>query len=184
MRRRVVKLGGSLLRSEHLAERFARWRGDQPPATDVVIAGGGSLADAVREYAARFALSDEVAHWRCVECMAVTARIVAELLDAAVVNALDAVPPAGESELVVFDAARFLATIESSRGDSLPRDWTVTSDSIAARVAEFLSADLVLLKSAPPPACSWEAAAAAGYVDAYFPRAIMNLERVSASCLI
>ncbi len=183
MRRRVVKLGGSLLRSDHLAERFARWRGDQPPATDVVIAGGGSLADAVREYAARFALSDEAAHWRCIECMTITARMVAELLDAPLLDALDAVPAAGEPGLVVFDAAHFLANIEPSRGNPLPRDWTVTSDSIAARVAEFLSADLVLLKSAPRPPCSWEAAAAAGYVDAYFPRAILDLEHVSASCL-
>ncbi|MEX0865863.1 MAG: hypothetical protein WD030_00805 [Pirellulales bacterium] len=183
MRRRVVKLGGSLLQSEHLAERFARWRADQPPAIDVVIAGGGGLADAVRQYAARFALSDEAAHWRCVECMAVTARIVAELLNASLVDSLDAVPAAGQPRLVVFDAARFLATVEPSRVPALPRDWTVTSDSIAARVAEFLSADLVLLKSAPRPLSTWEAAAAAGYVDAYFPRAVLRLEHVSATCL-
>jgi hypothetical protein len=52
----------------------------------------------------------------------------------------------------------------------------VTSDSIAARVAwELAASELVLLKSAAPPAGTFDKLAAAGFVDASFPRAAAEL---------
>jgi hypothetical protein len=56
----------------------------------------------------------------------------------------------------------------------------VTSDSIAARVAEVLrAAELVLLKSALPDAArTWIQAAETGYVDAWFPRMAARLDSV------
>ncbi|MCA9240540.1 MAG: hypothetical protein KDA37_10085, partial [Planctomycetales bacterium] len=64
--------------------------------------------------------------------------------------------------------------------------WQVTSDSIAARVAEVLDAELVLLKAAPPPDgrrqdLDW--LADAGYVDRWFPRASLGLRSVSFQTL-
>lgn len=63
-------------------------------------------------------------------------------------------------------------TLESggpARHDGLARSWSVTSDSLAARVAGVHAAGLVLAKRVPPPACDLAAAAAAGWVDASFP---------------
>ena len=56
-------------------------------------------------------------------------------------------------------------------GDSLPQTWEVSSDSIAARVAEVLSAEeLVLGKSTSISAESdWQQRADEGFVDQYFP---------------
>jgi aspartokinase-like uncharacterized kinase len=69
----------------------------------------------------------------------------------------------------------------------LPHPWQATSDSIAARLAEVLAADLVLLKSANPPVkrpevgdrATWLAELAAReYVDAWFPQAAASIRRV------
>src|SRR5262249_4553585 len=61
--------------------------------------------------------------------------------------------------------------------DGLPPSWTVTSDSIAARVAETAGASrLVLLKSVDVPGgMPWPEAIANGWVDDYFPTAVARL---------
>lgn len=75
--------------------------------------------------------------------------------------------------LAVLDPWIFLRDEEPQlAGQSLPASWQVTSDSIAARFAQAIgAAELVLLKSALPPAASTPAdAAAAGYVDPFLPQ--------------
>jgi hypothetical protein len=55
----------------------------------------------------------------------------------------------------------------------LPASWDATSDAVAARVTVVAgAAELVLLKSAPPPAGDVAAWAAAGYVDEWLPRVL------------
>jgi len=55
-------------------------------------------------------------------------------------------------------------------GSVLPRSWTVSSDSIAARLAEVLPADeLVLLKSSDPTTGEADGLADQEYVDEFFP---------------
>jgi aspartokinase-like uncharacterized kinase len=63
---------------------------------------------------------------------------------------------------------------DEARAGRLPQTWAVTSDAIAARVAEQLGATrLVLLKSVPVPAdVDWRAAARLGLVDATFPQVV------------
>jgi hypothetical protein len=62
----------------------------------------------------------------------------------------------------------------------LPASWNVTSDTIAARIAEDLGADcLILLKSAPLPAtASRGEAARLGLVDPMLPAAARCVARV------
>jgi hypothetical protein len=64
-------------------------------------------------------------------------------------------------------------------GGPVPCDWTVTSDSIAARVARALSAELVLLKSVSlPPGTGIARAVHSQYVDRCFLRAAVGLHRI------
>lgn len=179
---RVIKVGGSLFDLPDLGQRMAEWRSRQSPALDVLIAGGGSAADVVRQWQTWFALSDEASHWMCVDAIRVTARLLSELLEPAILVTdaadlrarlscvrVDSIPP------VVFDAAQFLRAIEPTLvGEPLPHSFDATSDSIAARVAGWLEADeLVLLKSTlldrPRNAT---AGADCGLVDRHFPRQI------------
>ncbi len=66
----------------------------------------------------------------------------------------------------------------------------MTSDSIAARIADLLDAQLTLLKSAPLPkklekslaAGDWSALAAAGWVDGFFGELAENLREIRLIC--
>jgi len=180
---RVIKLGGSLFDLPDLAPRFLRWRASQPAACDVVIAGGGKLADAVQDQRAARQWDDREVHWRCIEVMRTTARQLADLLPDATL--IDGLLMSWETDgpgnpLVVLDCGEFLRRVEPTlAGNRLPENQRVTSDSIAARVAVALAgAELVLLKSALPPEFNREQASATGYVDRFFPQAAQPLATV------
>jgi 5-(aminomethyl)-3-furanmethanol phosphate kinase len=171
---RVVKVGGSLFDWPQLPERLAAWIAAQSPGRNVLIAGGGSLADAVRQFDARFKIGDEASHWLCVDLLDITARMLHRLiLNARLCDSLDDCP---SNDLLVFAPAKFLRECEPRlAGCKLPHSWRVTSDSIAARIAEACHADeLVLLKSALPK----EGSRSTEFVDAHFAQAVSRLPQV------
>ncbi len=180
--RRVVKLGGSLLDLPDLVDRLRGWIARQPPAVNILIVGGGPLADAIRTTDRLHNLGEQPAHWLCIRAMSVTAEMIAGLFDEMDLireyDALRSFTMAPRS--VVFDPESFLRVDEPAfPGMSLPHGWHVTSDSIAARLAVVLDADeLVLLKSASPPAGDFEEAARGGYVDEGFPLACREVRAV------
>jgi aspartokinase-like uncharacterized kinase len=194
---RVAKVGGSLFDYEDLVPSLRKWLALQPPLATVLIAGGGPFADAIRAVDARFGLGEEASHWLCVRALGVSARLLAALLPEAkfagegvgsLVRRLETVAmkaALGESDsrpFYVLDPETFLCSEEPLLANPLPHTWSVTSDSIAARLAEALGAqELVLLKSSFGFAVSdIHAAAEAGFVDAEFPRAAATLQRVRA----
>ena len=178
---RVVKVGGSLLNWPELPRALERWLAAQPPATHALLCGGGSLADAIRQAERNFDLSEEASHWLAVDTLHVTAGLLAALMPRArrvsTLADAQAIVAAAPPVLLLFDPCEFLRADESqASGAALPHSWQATSDSIAARLAEVLPADeLILLKSSSPPADDLAALAAAGYVDAHFPQAARGL---------
>ncbi|MEX2175692.1 MAG: hypothetical protein WD872_15110 [Pirellulaceae bacterium] len=183
---RVVKVGGSLLDWPPLAPTLARWLGEQAVAHQVLVAGGGKLADFVRQADRSHCLGEAAAHWLSIDAMSVTARLLAALLGDRAnrltsLGELQARLAADDMATVVFDCSLFLRDSEpQASGTALPHTWDVTSDSIAARLAEFLQADeLVLLKSqAPPPQATLADLAERGYVDRFFPTAAQAIPAV------
>lgn len=177
---RVIKLGGSLLEFDQLVSAWTHWLVRQSAAVNVLIVGGGKLVDAIREVDRANSLGDEAAHWLSVRAMGYTAANVASLLpDVGLVsrlNQLDLTTAATS----ILDVWQFLFEDDRFTADPLPCSWQVTSDSIAARVADRLrSQELVLLKSADPPAFgNLEQLAARQFVDAYFPQAVPQGLRV------
>jgi aspartokinase-like uncharacterized kinase len=186
MSARVVKLGGSLLDWPPLPRALARWLAAQPPAaTSVLVCGGGPLTDAIRRAQRNFDLKDETSHWLCVAALSVSARLLAAIIPSAAwcdrFERLTALAASHDPVTVVFDSGEFLLNTEPDLpGTPLPHDWSATTDSIAARLAEVLHADeLVLLKSAGPPrGATFHALAAAGYVDGHFPAAAAGVASV------
>jgi aspartokinase-like uncharacterized kinase len=181
---RIVKVGGSLLDLPDLAERLRHWLSDQPSATTVLLAGGGSLADEVRRWDERFQLGEATSHWLCIDLLDVTAQLLKALLPDAHVcwnytRLCDAIR-AGDQATIVFVPAGFLRAVEANlAGLRLPQSWDATSDSIAARLAEVTGAgELVLLKSSLPKANHQREELSAEYVDRNFLHAAQGLSKV------
>ncbi len=181
---RVVKVGGSLFDLPDLGQRLKTWLAEQPSAVNVLLAGGGELADVIRRADERHHLGDSASHWLCIETLGVSAEWLAAIAGAALIRSLEALSDSGQTGTtltVVFDPRGFLRLQEPSlAGERLPESWQVTSDSIAARLATALAADeLVLLKSGTAPAYErLEDLAEVGFVDRFFPQAAGMVPRV------
>lgn len=181
----VIKVGGSLLRWAGLRGRLTEFlRSDELRNAHVIlIAGGGPVADAVRELDATHALSEETSHRLALRAMDVTALALAALVDSSrVIEATADLPDAWAHGLrPILAPRRFLEEVDERGADPLPLSWSTTSDSIAARVAVHLGVGrLILLKSETTAAQTRREAAEAGHVDPAFTRASAGLPRVDS----
>jgi aspartokinase-like uncharacterized kinase len=149
----VVKLGGGTApESPAFSRALDAIATAATRAPLLVVPGGGSLADAVRELDGRVALSSDAAHWMAILAMDQYAWLIADKLPRALV-AGDEKSIAGAlraGRIPVLAASRWLQTV-----DPLPHSWDVTSDSIAGWIASILGArKLVLIK---PPGATGDA---------------------------
>jgi 5-(aminomethyl)-3-furanmethanol phosphate kinase len=150
----VVKVGGGLAREagdealRALCEHIGA-AGTRHPL--LVVPGGGTFADAVRDHDRRFALRPQSAHWMAVLAMDQLGWALADLIPGAVrVERLE--PPRDGVVQVLLPA-----TLLRER-DPLPESWAVTSDSIAAWVAGAAGAGrLVLVKPVAGLYATWPA---------------------------
>lgn len=181
---RVVKIGGSLFDLPQIATRIAAWLATQPAANNVLVVGGGALADAIRAADQTHALGEAVSHQLCLEVLSVTTKLFWALsqnsplrIDALVASCSELQTTLTNAESdgcrVLFDIGRFAQQEEPlAPGTPLPHSWQVTSDSLAARLATLLrAAELVLLKSRLTTAFDRSAAVRDGLVDEFFPQA-------------
>jgi len=152
----VVKVGGSLYDWPDLGPRLRAWLAALAPAQALLVPGGGPAADVIRALDRRHALGEEASHWLALQALSLNARFLQALLPGA----------------VIVDAYEF-ARQDEGRPGALPHTWDVTSDSVAARVAQVNGARrLVLLKSTDfPEGIDAEEAGRRGLVDTYFARA-------------
>ncbi len=143
----VIKLGGSLLGSPELLlwlDLFAR-HGD---GNIVIVPGGGIFADTVRESQKLSKCSDAVAHKMAVMAMDQYGVLMAGM-NSALVTA--------ESELEIAErgwqhrAIVWLPSKMVCADESIPANWQLTSDSLAAWLAAKMNAEhLILIKSIKP----------------------------------
>lgn len=188
----VVKIGGSLLLQPSFVTRLklklSQLSNEFSSAHFVLITGGGPLVEALRYIDGAHPLTDEFAHWTAIHLMDVNARLLQdwwpELPCAMSMEALLA--RLSEPGCTLFGVEEFLRLREPAAGGlRLTVGWDVTSDSIAARCAEILRAEkLVLLKSTGGGTSSnWHKLAADGRVDPAFPRFAARVRQVSLETL-
>jgi aspartokinase-like uncharacterized kinase len=163
----VVKIGGSLLARpawpEWIAALVAATHGPR-----VFVVGGGPVVDGLRAVDAAAPQPAAAMHWRAIEALGITARLVADATGLPLVETPDATTPA------VLDVARW-----TPAAAALPEGWHVTSDSIAAVVAARVGGGLLLAKSLPPPVADLGGLAAAGWIDAHFPTVAAAAGRIT-----
>lgn len=192
----VVKLGGSLLDLPDLSSRWKQFHESCDDRKILLIVGGGIAADVVRAWAPLHRLSDEQAHWLAIYSLALSSRLIQELLPgtALVASRTDANHTWRRGGIPILDLATFVRAEERAAlspelirkvPPQLPHNWDVTSDSLAAWVTlRWPARELILLKSA---ACPMEhtvtEASRLGLVDPYFPGLAGWIERVRWCCL-
>ncbi len=161
----VIKLGGSLAESGRLASIVSIVMAARVPIA--VVPGGGTFADAVRVAQADLDFSDAVAHHLAILAMHQTAHMLAGL-DArfAPAETMAGIKRALAEERIPV----WLPWKMSARDTTIPADWSVTSDGLAARLAERLGrAPVVLMKSCTvPPDAALDRLALAEAVDPTF----------------
>ncbi|MEN9728148.1 MAG: hypothetical protein RL434_2514 [Pseudomonadota bacterium] len=169
----VVKLGGSLGDSPRLMPWLSALA--QPAARCIVVPGGGRFADAVRMAQADWGLADDAAHAMALLAMAqyglaLHAR-APTLAVARGLEGLERTDPTGP-RLWLPELADQLALDR----DGLPRDWSLSSDSLALWLANRLDAKALVLVKSLEGQGTWNCTAAQlqdfsaqGVLDTFFP---------------
>jgi aspartokinase-like uncharacterized kinase len=141
----VVKLGGSLTKSPLLKAWLDRIS-QHKQAKVVIVAGGGGFADQVRIVQKQWNFQDQNAHQ-----MAILAMQQMALLFQGIQPQLQLASSLLKinSSLKVGKAVVWVPEVEMLNKAGIPASWDITSDSLAAWLAEQLSATrLILVKSA------------------------------------
>lgn len=138
----IIKIGGSILQKQESIELFKVLNDLKKQFSFVILPGGGAFANLVREYYRTYQLSEDKAHWMAILCENILGFLILEKLEAGVpVFELSEIP-------AVIKTARipvFLPFQHLFTRDPLPHSWEVTSDSIAAYLAERLKAQKLIL---------------------------------------
>jgi len=189
----VIKLGGSLLTLPDLAVRMRGLLDQLQTRRVVIVTGGGTAADVVRQWDRQFQLGDPAAHQLAIDSLSLTARLMRHLLPESrlLLSLAEAESLFAQNCPAIADPGLLLKELESEHSERLPCGWHVTTDSIAAwlthRWSEIANRSrervvtphrpvLVLVKSVDCPQAGPQRAC--DVVDEWFPEIARHLPRV------
>ena len=178
----VIKIGGSLLLSPQFPRRMRTYLDQTRDERQLFIVGGGPATDFIRALDSSHLIGDNQSHHLALRALDLTAHILASLVPGlTLTDRIEDLESLWSSQNVPILAPRnFLQEVDAYSPHPLPETWSVTTDSIAARVASHLEArELRLLKSTSlGPHMSVKHAAASGLVDLAFPVASRDIPRI------
>lgn len=143
----VIKVGGSLLKIKKLGQTLNLiLKSDRPV---ILVPGGGAFADFIREAQKEFCFSDCAAHYMAILAMHQFANLMLEFSQ-------DFTPFETFGDLEEFQKKGRIPVWLPYRmvkdREDIPRNWSVTSDGLAAWLAVQLgNAEVCLLKSCSVP---------------------------------
>lgn len=162
----VVKLGGSLITNAEILNCMhilSSW-----PGQIIIVSGGGVFADTVRSSQAQWQFNDSIAHRMAILAMQQTALLIHGLMpEASLLTSF--------SQLNKTEALRIWSpNVAELDQAGIPHSWDISSDSLAACLANIWNADsLILVKSAPiEESMTLQQQQLLGIVDAGFQHSI------------
>ncbi len=142
----VVKLGGSLSRSDALINCLSSVQKKFQGRAVVIVPGGGAFADQVRLAQQRWQFDDKTAHSMAILAMQQMALLINGLKsDFTIVHSVaDIRKQLHQQKIIIWSP-----NIVELDNAGIQASWDITSDSLAAWLASTLSAtELILVKSA------------------------------------
>lgn len=170
----VIKLGGSLYES-HCLPGWLHQLTTLEAGKVVIVPGGGPFADQVRHAQNRWGISDACAHTMALLAMEQFGYLLQSLKPTL---RLAASHKEIKELLSQQQIPIWLPATELLDQPEIPKNWEVTSDSLAAWLSSKLKASrLVLIKKAQlsEPVISAHALVSRGIVDAAFPRFLHSI---------
>lgn len=141
----VVKLGGSLMRSNELTDWLGTIQSLATRTNIIIVPGGGEFAEKVREMQTELGFSEQVAHRLALLAMSQFGYLLAGMNQSLHIVEEFAALTSGLSMNVPL---LWLPTALLEDETEIPASWDYTSDSIALWLAIKLAADrLVLVKA-------------------------------------
>lgn len=181
----IIKIGGSLLSANDYVSSVLRYVHSLSSAFNVFLCGGGPPVQRIREDQRQFNLSEAECHHNSLVMMDRNTRNFCWQAGIPVVKSWDLLAQqiqkgGGTISSVGFEVTNFVMQDEHQLpAPHLPANWNTTSDSIAARIAFLLEANLYLLKSAPPATANLTELSHRGYIDGHFPTAAANISSLT-----
>lgn len=142
----IIKLGGSLSRSDNLMKCLDAIEHDYQDQAVVIVPGGGAFADQVRLAQQHWQFDDHTAHTMAILAMQQMALMFKGLKPGfAIARTVAAIQnPLNRQQTVIWSPD--IAELDNA---GIEASWDITSDSLAAWLAHRLSAtELILVKSA------------------------------------
>lgn len=132
----VLKIGGSLMeQADTLLNAIdSHFNNKERKVKIVVVPGGGIFANAIREAGGVYSISDEASHWMAIASMEQYAYLL---------NDMTAIPLIDNTEQIPEGLSILLPYQLLKNNDELEHSWNVTSDTIAAWVAQRIGGMLV-----------------------------------------
>ncbi len=135
--KQVVKIGGSLF--PDYAIELAKQLNN---TNSLIILGGGEFANLIRKYDSTQNFSSDVTHFTAIDCMDIIAKLVNDKVDSTkLAFSIDEINEISDEGFTpIFVVSDFL-----KKEDPFECSWDVTSDSIAAYVAQIFNANRLIV---------------------------------------
>jgi len=167
----VIKLGGSLMAANTLLDCLNRIEQQYQGQAVVIVAGGGAFAEQVRIAQQIWQFDDYTAHAMALLAMQQTAWLVKGLkADFELVHSVHTIQQRPPKMMI------WLPNLNELNHAGVPATWDISSDSLAAWLANTLLADeLIVLKSAVIDATlSLQQLSEQGVIDKAFCQFVAN----------
>ena len=167
----VIKVGGSLMNApalKHWLDIFVQFSNGRV----VIVPGGGIFADAVRIAQLQTGISDAMAHQLAIKAMDQYGLLLTDINPnlAIASSELELAERSWQHRAIIWLPSH-MALIDNQ----IPENWDMTSDSLAAWLANKLGAEqLILLKFKKPKKTNLNQLRKEKFIDGYFAKFIQN----------